>query len=55
MGLNGTAEVARSEKKLANEGFVARAAADVVAAERAKLDGYRAELARAQAALAELG
>jgi len=44
-------EVARSEKKLANEGFVAKASADVVAAERAKLEEYRRELARARAAL----
>jgi valyl-tRNA synthetase len=47
-------EVARSEKKLANEGFVARAAADVVAAERAKLEDYRRELERARGGLAEL-
>jgi valyl-tRNA synthetase len=44
-------EVARSEKKLANEGFVAKASAEVVAAERAKLEDYRRELARARAAL----
>ncbi|MDB5028491.1 MAG: valyl-tRNA synthetase, partial [Candidatus Eremiobacteraeota bacterium] len=37
-------EVARSEKKLANESFVAKASADVVAAERAKLEEYRREL-----------
>jgi valyl-tRNA synthetase len=47
-------EVARSEKKLANEGFVAKASPDVVAAERAKLDDYRRELQRARAALEEL-
>ncbi|MEA2664988.1 MAG: valyl-tRNA synthetase [Candidatus Eremiobacteraeota bacterium] len=47
-------EVARSEKKLANESFVARASADVVGAERAKLDGYRRELQRNQDALAAL-
>ena len=39
------AEVERGERKLANEGFVAKAPADVVAAEREKLDAYRAELA----------
>ena len=39
------AEVARAEGKLANEGFVANAPADVVASEREKLDRYRAELA----------
>ena len=48
-------EVARSEKKLANESFIAKAAAGVVAAERAKLDEYRRELARAGDALAALG
>jgi valyl-tRNA synthetase len=47
-------EVARSEKKLANESFVARASADVVGAERAKLDDYRRELRRNQDALAAL-
>jgi valyl-tRNA synthetase len=47
-------EVARSEKKLANESFVARASAEVVGAERAKLDGYRRELQRNQDALAGL-
>ena len=44
-------EVARSEKKLANESFVAKASPDVVAAERAKLDEYRRELDRARGAL----
>ncbi|HUY11316.1 MAG TPA: valine--tRNA ligase [Candidatus Dormibacteraeota bacterium] len=47
-------EVARSEKKLANEAFVARASAEVVAAERAKLEGYRNDLLRAQEALAAM-
>jgi valyl-tRNA synthetase len=47
-------EVARSEKKLANEAFVAKASADVVAAERAKRDEYRRELERARAALRAL-
>jgi valyl-tRNA synthetase len=36
--------VERGEKKLGNEGFVAKAPADVVDAERAKLEAYRAEL-----------
>jgi valyl-tRNA synthetase len=45
------AEVARSEKKLANEAFVAKASPDVVAGERAKLADYRAELARLRAAV----
>jgi valyl-tRNA synthetase len=37
-------EVERGEKKLGNEGFVAKGPADVVDAERAKLEAYRAEL-----------
>jgi valyl-tRNA synthetase len=37
-------EIAIAEKKLANEGFVAKAPAEVVAAQRAKLERYRAEL-----------
>ncbi len=38
------AEVKRAEGKLGNEGFVAKAPADVVDAEREKLEAYRAEL-----------
>ena len=38
------AEVARAQGKLSNEAFVAKAPADVVDAERAKLEAYRAEL-----------
>ena len=38
------AEVARAEGKLANDGFVKRAPEEVVAAEREKLERYRAEL-----------
>jgi valyl-tRNA synthetase len=38
------AEVRRGEDKLSNEGFVAKAPADVVDAEREKLDAYRSEL-----------
>jgi valyl-tRNA synthetase len=38
------AEVQRGEGKLANEGFLAKAPADVVDAERTKLEAYRAEL-----------
>jgi valyl-tRNA synthetase len=38
------AEVSRGEGKLSNESFVAKAPADVVDAEREKLDAYRAEL-----------
>jgi valyl-tRNA synthetase len=37
-------EVERAERRLANEGFVAKAPPAVVEAEREKLDGYRAEL-----------
>ena len=37
-------EVERGERKLANEGFVAKAPPEVVEAEREKLAGYRAEL-----------
>jgi valyl-tRNA synthetase len=37
-------EIARAEKSLANERFVANAPAEVVAAERDKLDRYRREL-----------
>ena len=48
-------EVARLEQKLANQNFVAKAAPDVVAKEREKLEGYRNELARVEAALASMG
>jgi valyl-tRNA synthetase len=37
-------EIARAEKSLANERFVANAPTEVVAAERDKLDRYRREL-----------
>jgi valyl-tRNA synthetase len=37
-------EVERAERKLSNDGFVAKAPAQVVAEERAKLDRYRREL-----------
>ena len=37
-------EIARAEKMLSNERFVERAPADVVEAERAKLERYRREL-----------
>ena len=49
------AEVERGEKKLANEKFVANAKPGVVAKEREKLEGYRGELARVEAALEEMG
>ncbi|HEY9179319.1 MAG TPA: valine--tRNA ligase, partial [Candidatus Baltobacteraceae bacterium] len=47
------AEVVRGEEKLANERFVANARPEVVAKEREKLEGYRAQLARVEAALEE--
>jgi valyl-tRNA synthetase len=37
-------EIARAEQMLANERFVAKAPAEVVEAERAKLERYRREL-----------
>ncbi len=37
-------EIERLQRKLANQGFVDKAPADVVEAEREKLEGYRAEL-----------
>jgi valyl-tRNA synthetase len=43
------AEVERAEHKLANEGFVAKAPAEVVDGERRKLEAYRAELAELEA------
>lgn len=42
------------DKKLANEGFVSRAPADVVQQQRAKREEVRAQLAAAEAALATL-
>jgi valyl-tRNA synthetase len=48
-------EVARGEKKLANEQFVGKAAPDVVAKEREKCAGYKRELERARGLLAALG
>ncbi len=42
-------EIARAEGMLANERFVANAPADVVEAERAKLERYRKELALLEA------
>jgi valyl-tRNA synthetase len=47
-------EVERLEKKLANEKFVANAKPDVVAGERAKLDGYRRRREAVAAATAAL-
>ncbi|HET9095896.1 MAG TPA: class I tRNA ligase family protein, partial [Candidatus Baltobacteraceae bacterium] len=49
------AEVQRGEGKLADQKFVANAKPEVVAKEREKLEGYRAELARVEAALEEMG
>ncbi|MBO5416477.1 MAG: valine--tRNA ligase [Clostridia bacterium] len=47
-------EIERIEKKLSNEGFVAKAPAAVVDAERAKLDKYRENLAGVLTALDKL-
>jgi valyl-tRNA synthetase len=49
------AEVERGEKKLGNQQFIGKAAPDVVAKERAKLDGYRGELEGVRAELAAIG
>ena len=48
-------EIERLEKKLSNEGFVAKAPAAVVEAERAKLEKYKATREQLAAALAKLG
>jgi valyl-tRNA synthetase len=42
------AEIERAERKLANEGFVAKAPAEVVEEERQKLERYRSELKELQ-------
>ena len=47
-------EIDRVEKKLSNEGFVAKAPAAVVDGERAKLEKYRENLEGVKAALAKL-
>lgn len=49
------AEVERLDKKLSNQGFVAKAPAAVVDAERAKLAAAREKLTATEAALAKLG
>ena len=49
------ATLARASKKLANEGFLAKAAPEVVAQEREKHDRLVAQLAEVDAQLAELG
>ena len=48
-------EIERIEKKLANEGFVAKAPAAVVDGEKAKLAKYRENLDGVVAALSKLG
>jgi valyl-tRNA synthetase len=48
-------EVERGERKLGNRDFIAKAAPNVVAKEREKLEGYRNELARVEKALAAMG
>ena len=47
-------EIDRVNKKLANQGFVAKAPAAVVEAEKAKLEKYTENLKGVQAALAKL-
>ena len=47
-------EIDRGEKKLGNEAFVAKAAPQIVAKEREKLEGYRGDLERVEAALRAL-
>ena len=47
-------DLARTEKKLANPGFVAKAAPDVIAAERAKRDDIQTNLRRIRRALDDL-
>ena len=48
-------EVERGEKKLANEAFTAKAAPEVVAKEREKLENYRSELQKVEAELSKMG
>ncbi|MCG2767033.1 MAG: hypothetical protein L6435_01445, partial [Anaerolineae bacterium] len=48
-------EMARAEKLLANERFVAKAPAAVIQKEREKLEGYRERQTRLQMRLEELG
>ena len=50
-----SAEVERLDRKLSNQGFVAKAPAAVVDAERAKLAAAREKLTATEAALAKLG
>jgi len=52
---NAEKEIARAEKLLSNEGFISKAPAAVVEAERAKLEKWRDTLAGINAALAKLG
>jgi valyl-tRNA synthetase len=47
-------EIARSEKLLANPGFVSKAPAEVVQKERSKVEEYRERKARVQARLDSL-
>lgn len=47
-------EIERLEKKLSNEGFVAKAPAAVIEGERAKLEKYKENLAGVESALAKL-
>ena len=49
-----TGEMARAEKLLANESFVAKAPAAVIQKERDKLEGYRERQTKIEARLEEL-
>jgi valyl-tRNA synthetase len=48
-------EADKMARKLTNADFVARAPAEIVAENRARLDGFQAEMARLDAALRRLG
>ena len=48
-------EIARLNGKLSNEGFLAKAPAQVVEGEKAKLEKYQATLEALKAALAKIG
>ena len=49
------ADVAKLDKKLSNEGFLAKAAPEVVAKDRGRRDELADKLARLNAQIAELG
>ena len=53
--LKNDSEIERIEKKLSNEGFVAKAPAAVIDGEKAKLEKYKATKEALLEALAKLG